>query len=123
MEFKASHRFARISPRKAKLVMDLIRGYGVNDALEILRVNHKRASHMIDKVVRSAVANATENGEADADSLFVARACAECGPTIKRYRPRARGMASPIRKRTCHLVVVVSDGQPAAESAAGTRSQ
>jgi len=119
MEFKASHRFARISPRKAKLVMDLIRGLGVNDALEFLRLCPKRASYMIDKVIRSAVASATENADVDTDSLFVARAYAECGPTIKRYRPRARGMATTIRKRTSHLVVVLSDGQPAAEAPAG----
>lgn len=104
MAFSAKHRYARIAPRKARLVMDLIRGRHVNDALALLQFSKKRAAVLIDKVVRSAVANATEQ-EADADALFVARAWVDPGPTIKRFQPKDRGKAYSIMKRTSHLVV------------------
>lgn len=104
MAFTAKHRYARIAPRKARLVMDLIRGRHVNDALALLQFSKKRAAVLIDKVVRSAVANATEQ-EADADSLYVARAWVDPGPTIKRFQPKDRGKAYSIMKRTSHLVV------------------
>jgi large subunit ribosomal protein L22 len=104
MSFTASHRFARIAPRKARLVMDLIRGRGVNDALSILRFSKRRAAVMIDKVVRSAVANATEQ-EAVADDLFVKSCWVDPGPIIKRFQPKDRGKAYAIQKKTSHLVV------------------
>lgn len=108
MAFVSKHRFARIAPRKARLVMDLIRGRSVNDALSILTFSKKRAAVMIDKVVRSAVANATEQ-EADTSSLFVKEAWVDPGPTIKRFQPKDRGKAYPIMKRTSHLVVSLEE--------------
>ena len=104
MAFIAQHRFARISPRKAKLVMGLIRGRNVDDALNLLRFSKQRSAVLIDKVVRSAVANAGEK-EADTADLYVARAHADPGPVIKRFQPKDRGKAYPINKRTSHLVV------------------
>lgn len=104
MAYKAMHRFARIAPRKARLVMDLIRGRKVDDALNLLTFSKKRAAVMIDKVVRSAVANAAEQ-EADADDLIVKECWVDEGPVIKRFQPKDRGKAHPINKRTSHLVV------------------
>ena len=104
MAFKATHRFARIAPRKARLILDLIRGRDVEDALALLKFSKKRAAVLVDKVVRSAVANAGEQ-EADTGSLFVKDAWADPGPTIKRFQPKDRGKAYSIHKRTSHLVV------------------
>jgi large subunit ribosomal protein L22 len=108
MPFEAKHRFARISPRKARLVMDLIRGRDVDDALNLLRFSKQRASGMIEKVIKSAVANATEQ-EADTDALYVAKAWVDPGPVIKRFQPKDRGKAYPINKRTSHFVVVLDE--------------
>ncbi|MFI5380579.1 MAG: 50S ribosomal protein L22 [Tepidisphaerales bacterium] len=104
----AKHRFARIAPRKARLVMDTIRGRKVNDALAILRFSKKRAAVMIDKVVRSAIANATEK-EAEADDLYVKACWVDPGPIIKRFQPKDRGKAYAIQKKTSHLVVELED--------------
>lgn len=104
MAYEAKYRFARISPRKARLVMDLIRGRKVDDALNLLAFSKKRAAVMIDKVLRSAVANAAEQ-EADADDLIVKACWVDDGPVIKRFQPKDRGKAYPINKRTSHLVV------------------
>ena len=108
MAFKAMHRYARISPRKARLILDLIRGRDVDDALALLKFSKKRAAVLVDKVVRSAVANAGEQ-EADTGSLFVKEAWADPGPTIKRFQPKDRGKAYPIMKRTAHLVVTLDE--------------
>jgi large subunit ribosomal protein L22 len=108
MAFKATHRFARIAPRKARLVMDLIRGRSVDDALTLLRFSKQRSSGMIEKVIKSAVANATEQ-EADTEDLVVAQAWVDPGPVIKRFQPKDRGKAYPIKKRTSHLVVTVDE--------------
>lgn len=110
MQFKASYRFADISPSKAKAVVDLVRGKHVNDALQILRVTNKRAAQMVDKVLRSAMANADQSMEADMESLYVSEAWANAGPTRRGWRARAKGRASPIRKRTSHISVVLNDG-------------
>ena len=110
MAFTAKHRFARIAPRKARLVMDLIRGRAVDDALAMLSFSKKRAAVLIDKVVRSAVANAGEQ-EADTGSLYVKEAWADPGPTIKRFQPKDRGKAYAIMKRTSHLVVTLDERQ------------
>jgi large subunit ribosomal protein L22 len=110
MPFEARHRFARISPRKARLVMDLIRGRDVDDAITLLRFSKQRVSGMIEKVVRSAVANATEQDVAQKrNALFVAKAWVDPGPTIKRFQPKDRGKAYSIKKRTSHLVVTVDE--------------
>ena len=108
MAFKATHRFARIAPRKARLVLDLIRGRDVDDALAVLKFSKKRAAVLVDKVVRSAVASAGEK-EADVASLFVKEAWADPGPTIKRFQPKDRGKAYSIMKRTSHLVVTLEE--------------
>ena len=109
MAFKASHRYARIAPRKARLVMDLIRGRDVDDALNMLRFSKKRASVFVEKVIRSAVANANEQEVAPRNTLYVAKAWVDPGPIIKRFQPKDRGKAYPIKKRTSHLVVEIAE--------------
>ena len=108
MAFKATHRYARIAPRKARLVLDLIRGRDVDDALALLKFSKKRAAVLVDKVIRSAVANAGEQ-EADTGALFVKEAWADPGPTMKRFMPKDRGKAYNIMKRTSHLVVSLEE--------------
>ena len=114
MEAKAFAKHVRISPRKMRLVVDLIRGKKVEDALVILQSTQKKASPMVEKLLRSAVANALNTGEDekdgprfDVDELVVKRAFVDGGPTMKRFRPRPMGRANPIRKRTSHLTIVV----------------
>jgi large subunit ribosomal protein L22 len=110
MPYQAKHRFARIAPRKARRLMDLIRGRDVDDALSLLRFAKQRASGMIEKVVRSAVANANEQETAPLrNTLYVAKAWADPGPTIKRFQPKDRGKAYAIMKRTSHLVVTIDE--------------
>src|SRR5688500_1203114 len=109
MSFEAKHRFARISPRKARLLMNLIRGRDVDDAITLLKFAKQRASGMIEKVVRSAVANANEREVAPRNTLFVASARVDPGPVIKRFQPKDRGKAYPIKKRTSHLVVTLDE--------------
>jgi large subunit ribosomal protein L22 len=106
---EAKHRFARISPRKARLVMGLIRGRDVDDALTLLRFSKQRASVMIEKVVRSAVANANERETPARNTLYVAGAWVDPGPVIKRFQPKDRGKAYSIKKRTSHLVVTLDE--------------
>jgi large subunit ribosomal protein L22 len=106
----AKHRFARIAPRKARLLMDLIRGRNVDDAITLLSFNKKRAAVMVEKVVRSAVANATEQDVAPKRNALFVKACwVDEGPTIKRFQPKDRGKAYSIMKRTSHLVVEVDE--------------
>ncbi|MCS1352560.1 50S ribosomal protein L22 [Mechercharimyces sp. CAU 1602] len=109
MEAKAVARYVRIAPRKARLVMDLVRGKSVEEALAILRFTPRAASPIIEKVIQSAVANAEHNYEMDPSSLIIAKAYVDEGPTMKRFRPRAMGRASKINKRTSHVTVVVSE--------------
>ena len=112
MEFRAKHRYARISPRKARLVADMIRGASVNEALTRLQFTRKRACPMVKKVVESALASAKNLAlerklDVDPNLLVVAKATVNEGPTLKRWKPRARGMASPILKRTSHIEIVL----------------
>ncbi|HHT9119266.1 MAG TPA: 50S ribosomal protein L22 [Candidatus Hypogeohydataceae bacterium YC41] len=109
MRVSSIHKYAKISPRKARLVIDLIRGKTVNDALEILRFNHKRAAAMIDKTLRAALASAEENTEVDPDALRVVEARIDGGPVRKWHWARPRGMWAPLIKRTSHITVVLSD--------------
>ena len=109
MEFNAKHRFARIAPRKARLLMDLVRGRDVDDALTLLRFSKQRASGMVEKVIRSAVANAAESEVPSRNTLFVAKAWVDPGPVIKRFQPKDRGKAYSINKRTSHLVVQIDE--------------
>ena len=106
MAWQAKHRYARISPRKVRLVTNLICGRDVQDALNILKFTPNRAAAMVSKVLGSAIANANE-AEAEVEGLYVDRAFVDEGPTIKRWRPKDRGRAHPIAKRTSHITVVV----------------
>lgn len=105
---RATHRFARLSASKARAVLDLIRDHDVADAADILAFTDRGAAEVISKVLASAVANATNNEGLDEDELYVAECFANEGPTLKRWRPRARGRATRINKRTCHITVVVA---------------
>lgn len=109
MEAKATLRYKRISPRKARLVADLIRGKNVNEALSILSLTPKAGARILEKLVLSAVANGQEKGISDPDDLQVGEIKVDEGPTMKRFRPRARGRATMIRKRTSHITVVLTD--------------
>lgn len=109
MEARAVLRFARIAPRKVRIVLDLIKGKDVDEALSILRFTPKAASRIVEKLVKSAVANAENNNNMDRDSLYISKAYADQGPTLKRFRARAMGRANMIRKRTSHITVVVSE--------------
>lgn len=108
MAWTAKHRYARISDRKARLVVDLIRGRDCDEALAMLKFTHKRAATFINKVLRSAMASANEQ-EAAMGELFVSEARVDPGPIIKRFRPKDRGRAHPINKRTSHIVVSVDE--------------
>ena len=105
---KATAKFVRISPYKVRVVLDLIRGHDVAEAANVLRFCERDAAFTIGKVLRSAVANAVNNDEIPAEELYVSACYADEGPTIKRFRPRARGRTGAIRKRTSHITVVVS---------------
>jgi large subunit ribosomal protein L22 len=103
----AHARYVRISSSKVKIVVDLIRGKSVDDALAILKFTPKAASPVVEKVLNSAIANAVNNAEMDRGSLYVAEVYANPGPTLKRWIARSRGSASPILKRTSHISVVL----------------
>ncbi len=109
MKVKAQTRFIRQSPYKMRRVLDLVRGLPVEDATHLLRLTNRAAATPIAKTLQSAVANAEHNYALDADDLFVAEAYADEGPTLRRFRPRARGRATRINKRTSHVTIVVSD--------------
>jgi large subunit ribosomal protein L22 len=111
MEFTASHKHAPLSARKVRLVVDLIRGKDVNDALQILRATPKRASYYVDKVLRSAMANADQSLEAEMEQLRVARTWVDEGHMTKKGQARARGRGVIVRGRTCHINIVLDDGQ------------
>ncbi len=102
----AKHRFARIAPRKARAVMALIRQLPCQQALDVLRFNPRRGSVLISTVLKSAMSNANEQ-EADMSRLYVREARVDDGPIMKRWRPKDRGRAHPIQKRTSHLIVQV----------------
>ena len=103
----AHARYIRISSRKVKIVIDLVRGKQVDEALAILMYTPKAAAPIVEKLLNSAIANAVNNQELDRASLYVAEICANAGPTLKRYVARSRGSASPVLKRTSHISVVL----------------
>jgi large subunit ribosomal protein L22 len=109
MEAKAHARSVRISARKVKLVIDLIRGKQVGEAVAILRHTPKAASPVVEKLLNSAIANAEHNYSMDVNNLVVSQVFVNQGPTMKRFRPRAMGRASRINKRTSHITLVVSE--------------
>jgi large subunit ribosomal protein L22 len=106
MNARAIARYVRVSPRKARMVIDLIRGKQVLRAREILQFSERNVSEVVEKCLNSAIANAERDG-VKAENLFVTRIFADEGPTLKRIRPRAKGSASRINKRTCHITVYV----------------
>lgn len=109
MKVRAHNRFVRQSPYKVRRVLDLVRGLPVEEAEHVLRLTNRGASTPIAKTLKSAIANAEHNHALDADELFVAEAFADEGPTLRRYRPRARGRATRINKRTSHITIVLSE--------------
>ena len=109
MKVHAKARFIRQSPFKVRRVLDLVRGKPVTEARNVLRFTQRRAADPISKALESAVANASHNHALDPEELVVLEAFADEGPTLKRYRPRARGRATQILKRTSHITIVVGD--------------
>ncbi|MDA8442892.1 MAG: 50S ribosomal protein L22 [Peptococcaceae bacterium] len=109
MQAKAVAKYIRISPRKVRLVVDLIRGKGVGEAFAVLKFTPNGSTEAVEKVLKSAVANAEHNFEMDADNLIVSEIYVDQGPTMKRIMPRAMGRADTIRKRSSHITVVVSE--------------
>lgn len=118
----AKARFVRVSPRKARRVIDLVRGRSVSDALDILRWAPQAASEPVAKVIASAAANAQNNNGLDPTTLVVATVYADEGPTAKRIRPRAQGRAFRIRRRTSHITVVV-ESRPAKDERSSKSSR
>jgi len=108
MEVRARLRFGRIAPRKARLVADLIRGKGSEESLSILAFTKKGAAKMLTKLLKSAVANATQK-KIDVDRLYVKKITVDQGPMMKRFMPRAMGRATTIRKRTSHITIVLDE--------------
>lgn len=106
---RAVARYIRISPRKVRLVADLIRGKDVAEAIAILRHTPRAASPVLEKLLNSAVANAEHNYKMDVNKLYISEIYADEGPRLKRYQPRAQGRAFPILKRTSHITLVVSE--------------
>lgn len=109
MEAKAVAKYVRIAPRKVRVVMDIIRGKTIAEAFAILKFTPKAGADVIEKVLKSAVANAENNFDMNVDKLFVSAAYVDQGPTLKRIHPRSRGQAFRILKRTSHVTVVVSE--------------
>lgn len=109
MEAKAVAKYIRIAPRKIRIVMDLIRGKKVADAFAILKFTPKVGADVIEKVLKSAVANAEHNFDMNVDNLYVSEAFVDQGPTMKRIHPRSRGQAFKILKRSSHVTVVVKE--------------
>jgi large subunit ribosomal protein L22 len=108
MQAKASQ--IRIAPRKVRLVVDTVRGKSVSQALNILAFTRKKAALPVQKLLKSAVANAAENhGVSDVDTLVIDRITVDEGPALKRFMPRARGRATPIRKRTSHIQIILRE--------------
>jgi large subunit ribosomal protein L22 len=109
MEVRAKLRFARMGPRKARLVADLIRGKKSEEALNILTFTKKAAAKTIIKLLKSAIANATQKKTVDIDRLYIKKITVDQGPTMKRFQPRALGRATMIRKRSSHITIVLDE--------------
>ena len=109
VQAKAVLRTVRIAPRKVRLVVDLVRGKKVGEAIAILKHTPKAASLVVEKLIMSAIANAEHNYEMDPNNLVISQAYVDEGPTLKRFRPRAKGRASAINKRTSHITVILTE--------------
>lgn len=109
MEVKAKISYARMAPRKLRLVADMIRGKDVNEAVKILSFVNKKSAPILKKLLKSAIANADQKKTIDVDTLFVKHITIDQGPTLKRYMPRAMGRASEIKKKTSHVNLVLEE--------------
>ena len=109
MESRAVARYMRISPQKMRLIMDEVRGKKVDEAIRLLSFSPKRGARVLRKLISSAVANAEASKDIDVDTLYIKRIYADQGPIMKRFRPRAMGRASRIKKRTSHLTVILDE--------------
>ncbi len=107
METQAKLRNVRLSPQKARLVVDMVRGKGIQEAMNILQFSPQKTAPILSKLLKSAVANAEQKGVSDIDALFVKTVMVDQGPVLKRFMPRAQGRASRIRKPTSHITVVL----------------
>ena len=109
MEVRAQARYMRVGPRKARYVVDMVRGRKAEDALNILKFTPRKAARIVHKVLSSAVANAEQRSDIDVDTLYIKRIFVDEGPTLKRWRPRAMGRATRILKRTSHITVILDE--------------
>lgn len=109
METRAMAKYVRISPQKTRLIMDQIRGMKVEAALNLLSFAPQKGAFILKKLINSAVANAEQNSDVDVDNLVIKSVFADQGPTLKRFRPRAMGRATSIRKRSSHLTVILDE--------------
>lgn len=109
MEARAKLSYARLSPQKARLVIDMVRGKGVQEALNVLKFSPQKAAPIVAKLVSSAVSNAEQKGVSDVDRLFIKTITVDQGPVLKRFLPRAQGRATRIRKPTSHVTVVLDE--------------
>lgn len=109
MEITAKAKYVRISPRKARDLARALSGRSASEALQLVEVNERKAARLIEKTLKSAIANAEQVHRVSADALWVKRAVVDGGPSLKRYWPRSRGMAHPILKRMSHIVIVLTD--------------
>lgn len=109
MEARATTRYIRISPQKARLVIDMIRGRKADDAIKVLTYTRKKAAGLVEKVLKSAVANAKQNPNIDENILYVKEVLVDQGPALKRWRARAQGRAASIKKRMSHITVILDE--------------
>lgn len=109
MVSKSVLKYMRVSPKKVSLIMELIRGKNVEEAFSLLTNSHKKSSPIVAKLLKSAVANASEKGHSDTDSLYIKSATATKGPVLKRYKSRAMGRATPRLKRMSHVTIVLEE--------------
>jgi large subunit ribosomal protein L22 len=109
MEVKAVSKYVRISPRKVHIMIDAVKGKPVETALEILKFMPQKAAYTVEKIVRSAVSNADQHPDIDVDSLIIRNIIADQGPTLKRFKARARGRGTRILKRTSHITVILAE--------------
>ena len=122
MEAKSILRYVRVAPRKARLVIDLIRGKNAAEAIIILRFTPRHAARVVEKILKSAVANAAQKEMGDVDALWVSKTFVDRGPTMKRMQPRAMGRANIIRKRTSHITVILSSAASSPKAAKGEKA-
>jgi large subunit ribosomal protein L22 len=111
LEARAVEKYIRISPRKIRYVVEMIKSKSIDDAIDMLSLIPRATAIVVKKAIQSAVTNATENHKMKEEDLFISRIMVNEGPTLKRFTPRARGRATKIRKRTAHISVFVSDGK------------